>query len=55
VKTRDHNDSTRAAAPLRQAGDAQRVDTTGNTFEQSFAQLLSVLEAKLAALGRSGL
>ncbi|MDR0325603.1 MAG: (d)CMP kinase [Oscillospiraceae bacterium] len=35
IKTRDHNDSSRKEAPLRQAPDAVLLDTTGNTFEQS--------------------
>jgi cytidylate kinase len=35
IKTRDHNDSTRAEAPLRRAEDAVLLDTTGNTFEKS--------------------
>jgi len=39
---RDSDDSTRAAAPLRSHPDAVRLDTTGNTFEQSFVILLEM-------------
>ncbi len=39
VIERDYNDTHRAAAPLRQAEDACRIDTTGNSFQQS-AQLI---------------
>lgn len=41
---RDKNDSERAASPLRQAEDAVRVDTTGNTLEQSIAQIRQLIE-----------
>ena len=41
---RDKNDSERAASPLRQAEDAVRVDTTGNTLEQSIAQIRRLIE-----------
>ena len=42
IQYRDQNDSSRAAAPLKPADDAVYLDTTGNTFEQSF-ELLSGL------------
>ena len=42
VKTRDHNDSTRAAAPLKQADDAILVDTTELDFEQSVEELYNI-------------
>ena len=44
---RDKNDSTRSAAPLRQAEDAVLVDTTGNTLEESFALLLNTVKERL--------
>ncbi len=47
VNERDENDSNRAIAPLRAADDAIVADTTGNTFEQSFEQLLTTIEEKL--------
>lgn len=46
---RDENDSSRAAAPLRQAEDAILVDTTGNSLEQSFDVLLATIREKLEA------
>ena len=45
MQARDTADATRAAAPLRAADDAVRVDTTGNTLEQSIALLKSLVEA----------
>jgi len=44
---RDHRDTTRAAAPLRQAEDALLVDTTGNSLEESFAELLTTIRERL--------
>lgn len=44
---RDKRDSERAAAPLKAAEDAVLVDTSGNTLEQSVAQLRSIVEEKL--------
>ena len=44
VKTRDYNDSHRAAAPLKQADDALLLDTTGKNFPQSLTLLLSAIE-----------
>lgn len=49
LKERDHNDSTRASAPLRQAEDALLLDTTGNTLEQSFELLLNTVKEQLKA------
>ncbi len=42
VKTRDHNDSTRATAPLKQADDAVLVDTTNLDFEESVEVLYNI-------------
>ncbi len=42
VKTRDHNDSTRATAPLKQADDAVLVDTSDLDFEQSVEALYNI-------------
>ncbi len=39
MKQRDYQDENRSEAPLRAAEDAVRVDTTGNTLEQSVAIL----------------
>ncbi len=47
VITRDKNDETRAAAPLKPADDAILVNTTGNTFEQSLLLLQELIENKI--------
>ena len=39
MRQRDYNDENRAEAPLRAAADAVRIDTTGNTLEESVAIL----------------
>lgn len=49
LEERDRNDSTRTAAPLRQAENAILVDTTGNTLEQSFELLLKTVKERLDA------
>lgn len=45
--TRDYNDSHRAVAPLVPAQNAVIVDTTGNTLEQSVAQLIAIIKSNL--------
>lgn len=47
VEKRDFNDSTRAAAPLRQADDAVLADTSDIDFEQSVTLLASIIDEKL--------
>ena len=47
---RDHNDSTRAIAPLRPAEDSVLLDTSGNTFLQSVAQIKAIIEEKLKGI-----
>ncbi|MCL1807650.1 MAG: (d)CMP kinase [Oscillospiraceae bacterium] len=47
IITRDHNDSTRKEAPLRQAPDAILLDTTGNTFQQSVGLIENLIREKL--------
>ena len=47
IRQRDHNDASRAAAPLRAAEDAVRLDTTGNTFEESRRQILKIIKERL--------
>ena len=42
VITRDHNDSTRATAPLKQADDAVLVDTSDLDFDQSVEALYNI-------------
>ena len=47
IRQRDHNDESRAAAPLRAAEDAVQLDTTGNTFEESRRQILKIIKERL--------
>ncbi len=53
MNERDHNDSTRAIAPLRPADDAVTIDTSALSFEQSVAAVLAVIREKtgLAPVG----
>ena len=44
---RDYQDSHRETAPLRPAEDSVLLDTTGNVFEQSVAQLVALVREKL--------
>ncbi len=48
IKVRDHNDSTRASAPLRQAEDALLLDTTGFALEQGFELVLNTVREQLS-------
>lgn len=48
VKQRDHNDSTRAIAPLRQAPDAYLIDTTEMDLQQATSCLTTYVKGKLA-------
>ena len=47
LMVRDHNDSTRAAAPLKQAEDAILVDTSRMDLEDSVETILSLIEDRL--------
>lgn len=47
VKVRDHNDTTRASAPLRQAENAVLLNTTGFALEESFKLLLETVRERL--------
>lgn len=47
MRYRDANDSSRAAAPLRPAGDAHILDTTGNSLEESFQLICKLIEEKM--------
>lgn len=51
VVQRDHNDSNRAEAPLKQAQDALLVDTTGMDFQQAFELLLETIKGKTGKQG----
>lgn len=46
IQYRDKNDSSRSAAPLRAAEDAVRLDTTGNTFEQSYKLISDLVKER---------
>ena len=48
MRRRDAQDSSRAAAPLRQAEDAVLVDTSALTLEESIQAVLDVIRGKLA-------
>jgi cytidylate kinase len=53
IRARDERDSGRAIAPLKQAEDADRLDTTDLTVEQSIAEAVRLVTAR-AVLERSG-
>lgn len=44
IKQRDHNDSTRAASPLKQAEDAELLDTTNMTIDEVVDYICSKVE-----------
>ena len=47
VKQRDYQDTHRAAAPLKQAGDAVLLDTSELDFEQSLAAMKKIIAEKV--------
>ncbi len=47
MKFRDANDSSRDFAPLKPAEDAVLLDTTGNTLEQSVAQMSELVQSRI--------
>ncbi|MCH3971878.1 MAG: (d)CMP kinase [Oscillospiraceae bacterium] len=47
IRRRDEQDTHRAVAPLKAAMDALKVDTTGNTLEESVALLRNLIREKL--------
>ncbi|HEX6072362.1 MAG TPA: (d)CMP kinase [Sphingomicrobium sp.] len=48
IRARDERDSTRAAAPLRQAPDALLLDTSELTIEEAIAKALRLAQERLA-------
>jgi cytidylate kinase len=50
IRARDARDSGRDAAPLKQAEDAQLLDTDEMTVDQAIAAAIEMVERKLAAL-----
>ena len=49
IKLRDHQDSTRAISPLKQAHDAILIDTSDLTIEQVIARVLQIVKSKKRA------
>jgi CMP/dCMP kinase len=49
IHARDERDSNRAAAPLRQAADALRLDTSELNVEEAIAEALRLVEDRLAS------
>lgn len=47
MRIRDEQDSSRAVAPLVPASDALKVDTTGNTLEESVEELKTIIAKRL--------
>ena len=45
---RDRQDQARAVAPLRQAEDAVRIDTTGMGFEEQVRAIVDLVRARLS-------
>jgi len=50
IHVRDERDSNRDAAPLRQAADAVRLDTSAMKVEEAIAEALRLVEDKLASV-----
>ena len=48
IITRDHNDTNRAEAPLKQADDAILLDTTYKNFEEAYKSVLEIVKSKMA-------
>lgn len=53
IKERDHNDSTRAIAPLKQAEDAVLVDSSALSLEESVACVTETIETILRQKGKA--
>jgi len=47
IITRDHNDTNRAEAPLRQAKDAVLLDTTYKNFDEAYEAVLDIVKSKM--------
>ncbi|WP_295760994.1 (d)CMP kinase [uncultured Oscillibacter sp.] len=48
IEARDHQDTHRAAAPLRQAADAVLLDTSALDFRESLEALLDIIKGRMA-------
>jgi cytidylate kinase len=53
IVARDHADRTRAVSPLRQAADADLLDTTSLGIEPAFAAALALVEPKVTSALRA--
>jgi cytidylate kinase len=53
LKARDERDSSRSAAPLEQAADADLLDTSDMTVEQAVAKAVELVEARLSRTSTS--
>ena len=49
LRSRDERDAGREAAPLAEAADAERLDTSEMTVEQAIAEAVRLVEARLSA------
>jgi len=47
LKNRDHQDSSRAADPLKKDENAILIDTTGKTFEEQIDEMVGIIRDKL--------
>ncbi|MBQ5782736.1 MAG: (d)CMP kinase [Oscillospiraceae bacterium] len=47
IITRDHNDTNRAEAPLKQAKDAVLLDTTYKNFDEAYESVLEIVKSKM--------
>jgi len=50
IRERDQRDSTRAVAPLRPAGDALLIDSTGLSVDAVVAAILDYASGKIPAI-----
>ena len=46
IKERDHNDATRAASPMKKAEDAELIDTTAMTIDETVEYICGKVRAK---------
>lgn len=53
IEYRDLQDTTRAAAPLKKAGDAVILDTSALNFEESLNALMRIIEGRIGKEGRA--
>jgi CMP/dCMP kinase len=49
IRARDHRDSSRAAAPLRQAEDARLLDSSGRSIDEVVAEVVADVQARASS------